>query len=352
MSPAEDLGAAIGDLAAQDAFSGVVRLTRNGSPQFEGAYGWASRAWRVPPTMATRFDTASITKLFTAVATLQQVEAGAFTLDTPVIPYLRLRDTTISDAVTARHLLTHSSGIADDADEEAGESYEALFRTRPNYGVLETADLLPQFVHKPANFAPGERCRYCNVGYVLLGLMIEQAAGMPYRDVVRTRVFARALMADSEFVRMDRVHENVAEGADPLDGGAAWKRNIYSYPPIGSPDGGANVTAPDLERFASAILGGRLLTPAQTEAFLTPQRHDRDLERGSGWWGLGPWFQKDPGGRVDHWQKEGSNPGVSALLRHDPDRKLTLVVLSNQADAAWPVARLVQTRIEAGSFDA
>jgi CubicO group peptidase (beta-lactamase class C family) len=314
-----------------------------------GAYGWASRAWRIPPTMATRFDTASITKLFTAVATLQQVEAGAFTLDTRAIPYLGLTGTSISPDATVRHLLTHSSGIGDDADEEAGESYEEVFRTRPNYSVRETIDLVPQFADKPANFAPGAGVRYCNCAFVLLGLMIERATGTPYRDVVRARVFAPAGMRDSDFLWMDRVHENFAEGTDPVDGG--WKRNIYSYPPIGSPDGGAHVTAPDLARFAAALGEGRLLSRALTDAMLAPQVQSREPEDGASWWGYGP-SMRVVEGRVAFWQKEGANAGVSALLRHDPGRNLTLVVLANQADVAWPVVRMVQARIDAGEFGA
>jgi CubicO group peptidase (beta-lactamase class C family) len=103
------------------------------------------------------------------VATLQLVERGAFGLDTSVIGYLELEGTTISPAVTPYHLLTHTSGIADDADEEAGERYEDLWVSQPNYSVTETADHLSHFVTKPPNFAPGQGCRYCNCGYVLLG---------------------------------------------------------------------------------------------------------------------------------------------------------------------------------------
>jgi CubicO group peptidase (beta-lactamase class C family) len=68
-----------------------------------------------------RFGSASITKVFTAVATLQFIEGGAFDLDTSAIEYLGLDGTGISTAVTPYHLLTHTSGIADDAGEEAGE---------------------------------------------------------------------------------------------------------------------------------------------------------------------------------------------------------------------------------------
>jgi CubicO group peptidase (beta-lactamase class C family) len=179
------------DLEARDAFSGVVRITVGDEERFAGAYGLASRAWGVRNTLDTRFDTASITKLFTAVATLQQVDAGAFGLDTGAVGYLGLEGTTISPDVTVRHLLTHTSGIGDDADEEAGESYEAVWQGRPNYSVLEAADFLPQFVNRPPNFAPGQGCRYNNCGYVLLGLMVEQATGRSYRDVVQARLRAR-----------------------------------------------------------------------------------------------------------------------------------------------------------------
>ena len=343
------------DLEAIDAFSGVVRITVGDDERFAGAYGFASRAWRVWNTLDTRFDTASITKLFTAVATLQQVDAGAFGLDTSVVGYLGLVGTAISPQVTVRHLLTHTSGIGDDADEEAGEAYEEVYRTRPNYAVLETADFLPQFAHRPPNFAPGEGCRYNNCGYVLLGLMVERATGRPYRDVVRDDVFAAAGMADSGFLRVDRANERLAEGADPIrdDAGAivGWKRNIYSVPPIGSPDSGADVTAADLDRFLRAVREGRLLSAESTAAFLAPQVvHD---VRG-GWtqhYGLGPWFRVDDDGTLVFLEKEGANPGVSGLIRHYPARDLTVVMLSNLEDGVWDPIRTVHAMVLEGAFD-
>ena len=342
-------------LEASEAFAGVVRITVGGEERFAGAYGYASRAWHVPNTLETRFDTASITKLFTAVATLQQIEAGAFGLDTGVVDYLGLDGTAISPDVTVRHLLTHTSGIGDDADEEAGERYEDVWRTRPNYSVVETADFLPQFAYRAPNFAPGAGCRYNNCAYVLLGLMIERATGRTYRDVVRERVFAPAGMTDSDFLRMDRVNERLAEGADPIldDAGAivGWKRNIYSYPPIGSPDGGAHVTAADLERFLRAVTGGRLLSAAMTTAFLTPQVVYRVREGWTQHWGLGPWFRIDDSGELVFLEKEGVNVGASGVVRHYPGRDLTLVVLSNLEDGAWDPVERAHEAIMLGAFD-
>ena len=151
-----------GHRVAQDLFSGAVLITQGESRLYARAYGYASRAWRVPNTLATRFDTASITKLFTAIATLQLIDQGLLAFDTPVVERLRLEDTPISKDITVSHLLTHTSGIGDDADEEAGESYEDVWKKKPNYSVTETRDFLPQFVNKPANFPPGQGCRYCN----------------------------------------------------------------------------------------------------------------------------------------------------------------------------------------------
>jgi CubicO group peptidase (beta-lactamase class C family) len=342
-------------LEASEAFSGVVRVTVGDEERFAGAYGFASRSWRSRNTMDTRFDTASITKLFTAVATLQQVDAGAFGLETSAVGYLGLEGTAISPDVTVRHLLTHTSGIGDDADEEAGESYEALWRDRPNYSVLEAADFLPQFVQRAPNFALGQGCRYNNCGYVLLGLMVERATGRPYRDVIRADVFAPAGMSDSDFLRMDRVNERMAEGADPIrdDAGSivGWKRNIYSYPPIGSPDGGAHVTAADLDRFLRAVKDGRLLSPGQTAAFLAPHVVWRARDGWTQQFGYGPWFRVDDDGAVVFLEKEGINPGVSGLVRHYPARDLTVAMLSNLEEGVWDPIGVAHETVMEGAFD-
>jgi CubicO group peptidase (beta-lactamase class C family) len=331
--------------ALRDAFSGVALITQGSSQLFAGAYGYASRSWKIPNTLATRLDTASVTKLFTAVATLQLIERGALALDLPVSDVLGLRETTIAPSVTVYHLLTHTSGIADDADEERGEQYADLWTTRPNYAVQETRDFLPQFAFKPPNFVPGQGCRYCNCGYVLLGLLIEQVTGLSYREYVRQHIFASAGMAHSDFFRMDVVAEDVAEGCDPLHDAqgrlVGWKKNIYSYPPIGSPDGGAYVTVGDLERFLRQMQASKLLTTASVEAFLTPQVLHHVGDEGRVMYGYGMEFAVDGSGRVLFAEKEGINAGVSAVLRHYPDTDIMVVLLSNMQRGVWEPRRAI-----------
>jgi CubicO group peptidase (beta-lactamase class C family) len=325
--------------ATQDLFSGAVLITQNGSRLYARANGYASRAWQVPNTLDTRFDTASITKLFTAIATLQLIDRGLLAFDTPVVERLGLEGTLLSKDVTVFHLLTHTSGIGDDADEEAGERYEDLWKTKPNYSVIDTRDFLPQFVNKPANFPPGEGCRYCNCGYILLGLLIESMSGVTYRDYIRTHIFTKVGMTASDFFRLDRVYQNVAEGCDPIRDATGtlvgWKKNIYSFPPTGSPDGGAHVTVADLDRFLQAVRAGELLSPELTSAFLTPQvvHHTRDT-----WtqmYGYGLWFYVDEAGKVVWFGKEGVNVGVSGLISYFPDQDVTVTLLSNMEDGAW-----------------
>lgn len=356
MDATSELNAYFEDLESRDAFSGVVLITRGGSRLFARPYGYASRAWRTPNTLETRFDTASITKIFTAVAAMQLVDRGMFAMDTGVIDFLDLSTTRIAADVNVYHLLTHTSGIADDSEEEDGENYEDVWVERPNYSVATTADFLPQFAHKPPNFAPGDGCRYCNCGYVLLGLMIEKSTGMSYRRYVRENIFDRVGMARSGFFRMDRVHEDVAEGCDPIrdkEGGVvAWKRNIYSFPPVGSPDSGAHVTADDLDRFLRAVKAGELLSAELTEAFLRPQVRYRDKDGWTMMYGHGLWFRVERGGEVICYQKEGHNAGVSGMIRHFPARDLSAVILSNMADGAWKPIQRIHEMVVAGRFDA
>ena len=319
-------------------FTGVVVLRRGADTLFEGAYGLASPRWGVPNRLSTRFDCASVTKLFTSVAVLQQVAAGRLGLDDSIHDHVDLAGTAIPATVTLRHLLTHTSGIADDADEEAGEEYADLFVDRPCYSVTTTRDFLPQFAHKPPLAPPGERCRYCNVGYVLAGLALEAVTGETYRDYVGREVFGRAGMAASGFFDRRDAEPDVAEGFDP-DATGRLVQNTFSYPPIGSPDGGAHVTAGDLLAFLAGLRGGVLLPPAWTALFLAPQvRHDPEVE-----YGFGLEFGSHG------WWKRGDNAGVGALVEHFTGHDVDLVVLANRRHAVWPVSERIERLVLAGA---
>lgn len=342
------------ELETQHKYSGVVLITQGRSQLFAGAYGHASRAWKIKNSLDMRFDTASITKLFTAVAILQLIDQDLLSFDTGVVEFLELKDTSISKEVNVYHLLTHTSGIGDDCEEEDGEIYEDLWKTRPNYSVTTTSDFLPQFIHKPANFPPGLGCRYCNCSFVLLGLIIEKVSGTSYRDYVRQNIFTRSGMAHSEFLRMDHVYDNVAEGSDPiLDKGGnliGWKKNIYSFPPIGSPDSGAYVTAGDLDRFLRTVQNGRLLSPKLTEEFLTPKVFYRSKEDWTMMYGYGLWFYIDQAGEVVCYQKEGINAGASGLIRYFPEQDINVVLLSTMEDGVWEPVRIIHQMVTDGNF--
>ncbi|MDJ0333808.1 serine hydrolase domain-containing protein [Salinibacterium sp. G-O1] len=327
------------DFLADQDFSGVVLIRDGNRTVYEAATGLATQRWGIHNTLNTRFDTASITKLFTSVAVLQQVAKGNLDLETSIHHYVDLEGTSIGIDVTLLHLLTHTSGIADDADEEAGEDYADLWRETPNYSVLETRDFLPQFVNKPPLAAPGVDCRYNNAGYILAGLALEKVTGVPFRQYVFDEVFTKARMDDSGFYDRRDAAPRVAEGWDLVDG--TWVQNIYSYPPIGSPDGGAQATAADLVTFLRAVRSGELLNSEFTDEFLSPQvEHDEAT-----WYGFGLEFDMNEDGTVRSYYKDGINPGASGIVRHYLEEGLDVVVLSNSEDGAWEVIQQIDERL-------
>lgn len=334
------------DRHAEAGFSGVCLVKRGETDILHEAFGLAHRGFEIPNTVETRFDIASVTKTFTAAAILQLVEAGEIALDTHVMPYLGIAGTRISDEVTVYHCLTHTSGIGDDADEEAGEDYEALFIDKPNYSIRETADFLPQFVDKEPIFAPGQGVRYNNVAFLLLGLVIEKATGASYRAYVRQSVFARAGMTGADFCAMDGVHPHLAEHYKKIehdDGSVEWRKNIYSYPPIGDPAGGATVTALDLDRFVRAIITGKLLGAEWTARFLAPEVKYQEAENvGSLWNGFGFEFELDTQGTILRMDKEGENPGVDSIMAYFPASDTTVVLLANMDYDVWTMFQEIE----------
>lgn len=334
-------------------FSGTVLVKKGGKVLFTRACGMAHRGFQVPNQLDTKFDTASITKVFTAVAVLLLVEKGQLNLSDHIVDLIDLEGTEIPQDVTIEHLLTHTSGIADDADEEAGEDYAELFRDKPNYSIRNTSDFLPQFAYKKPLFQAGTDTRYNNCAFVLLGLAIEKVSGMNYRQFVMERIVEPCGLERTRFCAMDEVNENTADGyvacEDEDSHIVEWKKNIYSYPPIGSPDGGIYSTVADLDKFLRTLNSGELLSPKMSHLLFQPHcafekpfkkwKPELNTTITTGY--AFEFVTIDQ--KIFCVRKDGMNDGVAAMLSYYPETDVSIVILSNQDCNIWAMHREMQT---------
>jgi CubicO group peptidase (beta-lactamase class C family) len=333
--------------AQSENFSGTALVKRGDIILFHEAYGDAHKGFKIKNTVKTKFDTASITKLFTTVGILQLIDKSIISFEDKVLDILDIKDTTISKQVNIYQLLTHTSGIGDDADEEAGEDYEDIWKLKPNYSIRETVDFLPQFIHKESNFEPGMGCRYNNVAFILLGLVIERITGKKYIEYIRENVFEKIGMRDTGFYSMDGINENLAEGYKEIcnEKGEVtkWRKNIYSYPPIGSPDSGAYTTVLDLDLFVRELYNGRILSKVMTAELFTPKVVHTKHEKYTTMMGYGYEFiVRNDNNEVICITKDGSNAGVACKFNYYPSSDTTIVVLANQDCDVWALVIEVQ----------
>ena len=145
----------------------------------------ADRAHGVANTTATRFAMASGSKGFTALVAVSLIEDGTLSYDTTARSLLGTDLPLIDDAVTVEHLLAHRSGIGDYLDEDAGRRDHRLRHdaARPRAG--DHRGVRPRARRLPTSFPPGERFAYNNGGFVVLALLAERAAGLPFHDSCR-----------------------------------------------------------------------------------------------------------------------------------------------------------------------
>ena len=343
MTAFDDLDARLASWVDEQDFSSAVLMTQAGEVVFEGSYGLADRAAGIPITPATRFGLASVTKMFTAVAIVDLVASGSLTFETPVVDVLppERRPSTLLPEVTVHHLLCHTSGIADYCEEDEDspaylEDYGSLWQQRPSYSMERPADFLPLFRDLPPYRHPGTQWQYCNAGYIVLGLVIEELTGRPYADVVQERVFDRAGMTASGFFRFDEALPDIAVGYLPRTSpDQPWRTNIFSTPVLGGADGGALSTTHDLDRFLRAYSDGTLLGD-YVDQVIAPH-----ADAGDGFFeGYGVHLYPD--GRYGH---GGGDPGVAVIANRWPDDDVHIIVLCNveegpiaarnEVEAAW-----------------
>ncbi|MEU4332458.1 serine hydrolase domain-containing protein [Nonomuraea dietziae] len=317
----------IDKIAKETGFSGVVWIDRGGQIEFAKAYGLASRTYRVPNTLDTRFGIASGSKGFTALAVLSLVQDGVLELSTTARSLLGKDLPLIADDVTVEHLLTHTSGIGDYLDEEV-DTEITDYVVGAAHELTTTEAFLPLLDGYPTKFRAGERFGYCNSGFVVLALLAERACGVGYHDLVRERVLRPAGMARTDFLRSDELPADAAVGYLPLNG--SDRSNIFHLPVLATGDGGIHTTAADISTFWRAFFAGDIVD--SVEEVVRPRR---DVPTESMRYGLGFWLHES----TDTAILVGYDAGASFKSTHDPHTGTTCTVLSNTSPGAWPIAR-------------
>jgi CubicO group peptidase (beta-lactamase class C family) len=267
--------------AADGSFSGVVLIARDDKILLHAAYGLAERSFNVPNNLQTKFNLASVGKMFTATAIAQLVKQGKIAYDDKLIKHLPdFPNKAAAEKITIHQLLTHTAGLGTLFDSPG---YERLRRYRSSW------DEINAFKDEPLFFEPGARWRYSNAGYVTLGAVIERVSGVNYLDYVRENIFKPLGMNDTDSYAHDEIVPNmsvlyVRSPDDPLGIEPPVADHILAgY--RGNAEGGGYSTALDLLKFARSYRTGKLLGAQMQEIIATP-KVDED-GRGINFWGYG-----------------------------------------------------------------
>jgi len=332
------LGRLLDALEKADNFTGTVFVARQGKPVFAHSYGLANRSWNAPNTLETRFNLASITKMFTAVAVAQLAEHGKLSYDDLVGKVLPdCPNKAIAEGVTIRQLLSHTSGMIG-----ARDMAEKL-NAPPTARTID--DQVRPFINEPLALKPGERFNYSNAGFILLGRIIEKCSGQTYYDYVRDHVFRPAGMLHSGFLELDIPAPNIATGYEDAPG-KTRRDNIFDLSVIGSPAGGAYATAGDMDRFGRALMAGSLVKPATLAVMWTGVT--KNAQQNSEY-GLGATIERYHGQRII--SHGGGWKGITNHFEFYPELGVTVTVLSNIDDDPNAIANKVREWLAQGTRD-
>jgi CubicO group peptidase (beta-lactamase class C family) len=274
----------------------------------------------------TKFNLGSMNKMFTATAIAHLVELGKISYDDPISKYIdeSWLPKEITEKITIRQLITHTSGLGSFFNETFDRSSRALYRKLDDYKPLIKDEKLA--------FTPGERFQYSNTGMFLLGVIIEKATGEDYFDYIRRTIYAPAGMANTDCYEMDYPVENLAIGYSPDPKSPyRWQNNLYKHVVKGSPAGGGFSTVRDLHKFALALESGKFVSPDTLKMLWTDYKGGR--------YGYGfEVDETDAGKVVGH---GGGFAGINSHLNIYPDSGYIVAVMSNYDNGAGPLARRI-----------
>ena len=294
----------------------AVVIERDGEVIYAATRGYADLENAVQVTRDTVFPIGSITKTFTALATLQLAAAGKLSLDAPVgslLPALPEEFRTVS----IRHLLNHTSGVPD-------------YTRQPDFPIDSQADLTPQQVlgyvaGTPLLFKPGTQFSYSNTDTYLLGLVVESVSGLSYREYLRRNVFEPFGMRRTYYADYRSVVAHRSRGYTPGTAPERFAGAPQYSASVAYSAGALQSTVDDLLRYRRGVFEGKLTSPEVRRLMLET---DSLADGTHVYYALGCLIVRDFSGhrKISH---SGVISGAAAHLAWYPDDHLVIAIAGN-----------------------
>ncbi len=308
-------------MSSTQAPGAAIAVMLDGQLLYQQGYGVRRLGGVDPVTADTVFRIGSVTKMMTAAAVLQQVEAGRVDLAAPVtryVPELAINGRWPADRITVHHLLTHTSGWPDRLLDLGASGEDALSNWAEAQGDVT--------LHAP----PGAFWNYANPNFMLAGLVLERASGVPYRTYLEQQLWGPAGMTSTTFDAA-----RVMAGGNYATG-HAWDAQEHEWVPVepddidswsGGPAGWAFSTVGDLMTWAKLMMedGGPVLAPASAVTMQGPRvwcHYTPELHYGYG-------ISRDRYIDRDVLYHDGSVIGWGTFILWLPEREFAVAVLAN-----------------------
>jgi CubicO group peptidase (beta-lactamase class C family) len=343
-----------------------LAVVKNDSLIYCKGFGWADKPRKIKAAPGTIYHWWSCTKIITAIAILQLQEKHLLNINDPVYMYLHFFKVDYpSDTckkITILNLLNHSSGLPDPSvitlinwihhyGEPSVNQTDFLIKKLPNYSSL--------------NFEPGDHFQYSNLGYMVLGAIIEKVTGITYEDYIRNNILLPLRMNNTDFVYTNAMKLNEAAGAHPIfnivtplipflagsyirefDWNHIWLKRVYTDQ---TPPSGLIGSTEDASRLVAAYLNGgelngiRILSPESLNkmtysGYSKIKGDDSSIYRRQG---IGWQIYGGPGS--DRWvlTHDGGGPGFSTKIQLYPDEKLGFILFTNDDTCEpWKIINL------------
>jgi D-alanyl-D-alanine carboxypeptidase len=311
-------------LAEKNKAMGSLVIVKHGEIVYSRAIGFSqiNGAEKKPLTAASRFRIGSITKMYTAVMVMQLVEKGKLkfsdTLDKffPQVPN--------APKITIEQILSHRSGIPNvRRDREAQKNVHTI--------PMAKDEMLALIVKGTPDFEPGEKHRYSNSGYQLLGLILEQVTGKSYADALEERITSKIGLRDT-YLATGNIDVSKNEALTYIHFGGDWKQHSETHPSILFSAGAIVSTPGDLAKFIQALFELKLISQESLNAMKTIRDGD----------GLG--MEPFTFAGKTFYGHGGGGDNYGAWLAYLPEEKLAVAYTTNAK--IYPVGNIVRGVVE------